>query len=81
MRTASIQAVANEREAFIAGYGESANLDGLAAVTITSSHVHSQDEVEDMEIDSINSLKFNGKCYRCGTAGHRSHECYAINKK
>ena len=59
LRTASIQAVANERESFIAGYGESASLDRLAAVTITH-HTYSQDEVEDMEIDSINSLKFNG---------------------
>ena len=37
LRTLAILAVANEREAYLSGYGESTSLDGVAAVTITSS--------------------------------------------
>ena len=70
----AVRIVANERESYFGGYGESTSLDGLAAVSIEAIHTRTD---EDMEIDRIEAMgvKFTGKCNKCKKMGHKAADC------
>lgn len=74
LRQMAVRIVANERESYFGGYGESTSLDGLAAVSIAAVHTRTD---EDMEIDRIQAFggKFTGKCNRCKKTGHKAADC------
>jgi hypothetical protein len=70
LRTVAITAVANEREAYRGGYGESASLDGLACVSIPFAVI---DQGEPMDVDKVGKLDVT--CYRCQKKGHMRKDC------
>ena len=70
LRTVAITAVANERESYRGGYGESTSLDGLACVSIPR---QVDEEYEPMEVDRINKVEI--QCYRCRKMGHIGRNC------
>ena len=70
LRTVAITAVANERESYRGGYGESTSLDGLACVSIPR---QVDEEYEPMEVDRINKMEI--QCYKCKKMGHISRYC------
>ena len=74
LRQMAVRIVANERESYFGGYGESTSLDGLAAVSVAA--IYSRTD-EDMEIDRIEAIggKFNGKCNKCKRPGHKAVDC------
>ena len=78
MRRKAIQLVAAERQCYREGTSESTSLDGLSATThLISGH----DEVEDMEVDSVKTVAFQGNCHKCGQYGHRASTCKGTSKQ
>ena len=77
LRQMAVRIVANERESYFGGYGESTSLDGLAAVSVAAIYTRSERTDEDMEIDRIEAMggKFNGKCNKCKLPGHKAVDC------
>ena len=76
LRTVAITAVANERESYRGGYGESTSLDGLACVSISR---QVDEEYEPMEVDRINKVEV--QCYKCKKMGHISRNCTSNKPK
>ncbi len=70
LRTVAITAVANERESYRGGYGESTSLDGLACVSVPH---QPEDECEPMEVDRVDKVDL--QCFRCKKYGHIGREC------
>ena len=89
LRNIAIQTVAIEREAFLDGYGESATLDGLNAVSM----IKSQPEPDEpMDISAIKNQhdkkehkpRENHKetriCFFCERVGHLKRNCFKYKK-
>ena len=70
LRTVAITAVANERESYRGGYGESTSLDGLACVSLPH---QADEEYEPMEVDQISKMEII--CFNCKKPGHIARNC------
>ena len=89
LRNVAIQTVAIEREAFLDGYGESATLDGLSAVSMYKSQ---REPDEPMDISAIKNQhdkkehkpRENHKetriCFFCERVGHLKRNCFKYKK-
>jgi hypothetical protein len=75
LRTACLEAVSAEREAFSLGCSEAANLDGLASVTRGHQRRRQGEESSSMPTPMEINLMKNGTCHFCGAAGHHQAEC------
>ena len=70
LRTVAITAVANERESYRGGYGESTSLDGLACVSVPH---QPEDDCEPMEVDRVGKVEV--QCFQCQKYGHIKRDC------
>ena len=79
LRAKLFDIVSKEREAYLAGYGESTSLDGLTAVRIPGTRKGTEppgrDEVEPMDIDAIGPSAEKRSCFTCKKPGHLKKDC------
>ena len=74
LRNEAINAVADERAALAAGYGESTSYAGLAATTTTGL----TQQQEPMDITAMEVMKveaYTGRCHTCDKPGHFARNC------